>query len=56
MKKIKVNKEAHTPNTKKGMGDFMGTAVRNSIGKPIDISTSGKIGPKKIKTPPKSMA
>lgn len=56
MKKIKGNKEAHTPNTKKGMGDYMGTAVVNKVGKPIDVTGMGKITPKKMKMPPKSMA
>jgi len=56
MKKIKGFKEAHTPNTKKGMGDYMGTAVVNKIGKPIDVNGMNKVSAKKSIKPPKSMA
>lgn len=57
MKQPKVKKEWHTPNSPKGMGDYRGTAIKNPIGKiresQMDFSSPS---PKKMKTPPKSLA
>jgi hypothetical protein len=50
MKKTKPLKNAHTPNTKFGMGDFYGSGVRN----PLAISKETAY--KKNKRPPKSLA
>ena len=67
MKKGK-SKPAHTSSTKKGngdwhvshssmgMGDYYGTGVRNPIGKMRDGMGMKDISPKKLKTPPKSVA
>jgi hypothetical protein len=56
-KPYKKNKEAHTANTKYGMGDHYGTGVRAPIGKMRDDSM-GMIAmtPKKLKKPPRSLA
>lgn len=57
MKKLKGNKVAHTPNTKKGSGDFYGTGVRQPFGKMRSDSMGMiQLTPKKLKTPPKSLA
>jgi hypothetical protein len=57
MKKPKV-KQAHTANTKYGMGDFYGRAIPNKIGKIRQVYEPGvnPISPKKLKKPPKSLA
>jgi hypothetical protein len=49
-------KQAHTDNTKYGMGDYYGTGLTNKIGKIIDVT--GFESPKKVnlKKPPKSLA
>jgi len=54
---VKANKQAHVPNVKRGLGDFYGQGVRNKIGRMRDDSM-GQISltPKKLKTPPKSLA
>lgn len=49
--KSKGLKEAHTPNTKKGMGDFYGTGVRNPQGRSLDISVQAVPKVKKAKAP-----
>jgi hypothetical protein len=51
------NKEAHTPNTKYGMGDNYGSGVRAKIGTMREDSM-GMIAmtPNKLKKPPKSTA
>ena len=54
MKTTKVNKTDHTPNTKKGMGDFYGSGVKNPVMKPK--STMGVKPIKKMGKPPKSLA
>ena len=57
MKKVKTLKTAHTANSKKGMGDFYGSGVKNPMGKMKSDFGLGK-GPsaRKTKTPPKSLA
>ncbi len=54
---LKYNKNAHTPNTKFGHGDFTGRGVTQPMGKIIDsrMSDSGA-KPKKLKSPPKALA
>jgi hypothetical protein len=57
VKRLKGLKNAHTPNTKYGMGDYYGTGVRAKLGK-VREDTLGmrNITPKKLKTPPRSVA
>lgn len=56
MKAPKPLKNSHTPNTKKGQGDYYGTGVKNPIMRPKEIMGVKIDGPKKVKTAPKSMA
>jgi hypothetical protein len=57
MKKNKATQEVHTPDTKYGMGDHYGTGVRAKIGKMRSDSVGMRVlTPKKLKTPPKSIA
>ncbi len=58
MKKVssKVNKNAHTSNSKLGMGDNYGSGIRAKVGKVVDGMGMKKITPKSIKKPPKSLA
>jgi len=55
MKKTKVNKNWHTPNTKIGMGDSYGTGVRNKTARSLDVTPLGKTS-KNVGKPPKSLA
>lgn len=59
MKKAKNSskglKNAHTPNTKYGMGDYYGSGVRNPTGRIVD--GIGKTVPKgKLNNPPRGLA
>jgi len=56
MKPLKPLKNAHTPNTKKGMGDYYGTGLTNKIGKIVDVSGFEKPKNVNLKKPPKSLA
>lgn len=56
MKKSKVNKEAHTSNTKYGMGDYYGEAKRNPMGRIRDSLIVSKMSSKKTGKPPKTLA
>ena len=57
MKKLKPLKNAHTSNSKIGMGDFYGTGVKAKTGKmKVDSINMPSFSPKKLKTPPKSLA
>ena len=55
--KMKGLKHAHTPNTQRGVGDYYGQGIRNPIGR-MRSDSMGQImtTPKKLKTPPKSLA
>ncbi len=57
MKNSKIPKVAHTPNTKRGVGDYYGTGIRQPFGK-MRSDSLGMIAvtPKKLKKPPKSLA
>lgn len=55
MKKTKVNKNWHAPNTQIGMGDSYGSAIKNKVGRAIDVTPLGKPS-KNIGKPPKSLA
>lgn len=55
--KPKPLKQAHTANTKYGMGDYYGTGVKQKLGRMRDDSMGMlSLTPKKLKTPPKSLA
>lgn len=56
MKPLKSLKNAHTPNTKHGMGDFYGSGVRNPMGKVKDGMGMVTMSQKKLKKPPRSLA
>ncbi len=49
-------KTAHTPNTKKGMGDYYGSGIPAKVGRVRDISVNDVVKPSKLKKPPKSLA
>ena len=53
----KVKKEWHAPKSAKGMGDYHGTAIKNPVGKIRELQMNfSSPSPKKMKTPPKSLA
>jgi hypothetical protein len=55
-KKTKYN-QAHTDNTKYGMGDYYGTGIRAKVGRLRDDSVgASNLSKKQLKTPPKSLA
>jgi hypothetical protein len=57
MKKSKVKKESHAPNSPVGSGDYYGQGIRNPMGKiRRDYLGVMAIKPKSVKTPPKSLA
>lgn len=56
MKRIKTNKQAHTSNSKIGMGDNYGSGVKNPVGKIRDVMGITDVNPKKLRKPPKSLA
>lgn len=56
IKKTKKLAVAHTPRSPQGMGDFYGQGKRNPMGKIRDSYLTPKLGVKKTKTPPKSLA
>lgn len=51
------NREAHTANTKFGMGDYYGTGFRAKIGKIRDTTNPGfnPVSKKLLKSPPRSV-
>jgi hypothetical protein len=56
MKKLKPLKEAHTSNSKFGMGDNYGTGIKQKLGRMREDSMGmTAMTPKKLKTPPKSV-
>ena len=58
MKKKTKYKQAHTDNTKFGMGDFYGRAVPAKMGRVRQTYTPGTNppAPKSLKKPPKTLA
>ena len=56
-KKVGPNKQAHTANTKYGMGDHYGQGIKAKLGK-MRSDSMGMIAltPKKLKKPPKGLA
>lgn len=56
-KKQKVHSESHVANTKYGMGDNYGTGIKQKVGRMREDQLSySDMTPKKLKTPPKSVA
>lgn len=57
VKKTKpVLRECHTAFTKHGMGDYLGQAAKNPIGKVRDVTVGFRpVTPKQLKTKPKSV-
>lgn len=56
-KGMKGLKNAHTPNTQIGMGDYYGQAIKQKVGRMRSDSLSFSApSPKKVKNPPKSLA
>lgn len=51
-----MKKEAHTSNTKYGMGDYYGTGIKNKVGRMRDGAGQYPVAAKKLKRPPKSLA
>ncbi len=49
-------KQSHTSSAKTGSGDFYGQAVKQKVGKPIDLKLEKTLTKKQIKSPPKSLA
>lgn len=57
MKKLRHTKEWHAPNSKIGMGDYYGTAIKNPQGRIRDDSMGYKsMNLSDLKKPPKSLA
>lgn len=56
MKLPKPLKNAHTPNTKRGLGDYYGTGIRAKLGRMREGMGMQEITPKKLKVPPKNLA
>lgn len=54
--KIKPLKQAHTSDSRKGMGDYYGTGVKANMAKVKEGMGFREISKKKMKTPPKSLA
>ena len=55
-KKVGPNKQAHTANTKYGMGDNYGTGVKNPLGKMREGMGMQTLTKKKLGTAPRSLA
>jgi len=49
-------KQAHTSQSKMGMGDYYGTGITAKIGKLRDNSVEIPIKPNSLKKPPKNLA
>jgi len=55
MKSLKPNKEWHTSNSSKGMGDFYGTGLKAKVGRVRDNYDS-PVPSGKLNKPPKNLA
>ena len=53
--RLKGNKEAHTPNTTRGMGDYTGTGVKAPVGK-VKVTMGMPNKTKSAKKAPRSLA
>ena len=56
MKKLKKTPNAHTANTKYGMGDYYGVGVKQKVGILRDDYLNAPIKSKKLGKTPKSLA
>lgn len=56
MKKIKAPNQAHTSNQKTGSGDYYGQAVKQNVGRIVDVMGFSPLASKKLKKPPRSLA
>lgn len=57
MKKEKIVRNAHTANTKYGMGDNYGSGIKQKVGRIREDQLGfGYVSNKKIAKPPKSIA
>lgn len=56
MKKPKALKNAHTSNSKIGMGDNYGSGIKNKMGRSRDVMGMKPLSQKKLGKPPKSLA
>lgn len=57
MKTVKAPKTAHTSNSKRGMGDFYGTGIKQKVGRVREDTLNGiGMGKKKAKKAPRSLA
>ncbi len=57
VKPIKALKNAHTSNSKIGMGDYKGVGVKQKVGTSrLDMINLNKVGSKKMGKPPKALA
>jgi len=55
-KPLKPGRNAHTANTKYGMGDYYGSGIKNPVGKIRDVTNFTEVKAKKLGKPPKSLA
>lgn len=56
MKKIKASPNAHTADTKYGMGDYYGMGIKQKVGTLRDDYINMPSKPKTMGKPPKSLA
>lgn len=56
MKAKSKYKQAHTDNTKLGMGDYYGTGILAKMGRQRDGVGFEALSQRKLKTPPKNLA
>jgi len=54
--KSKAIKQTHSSSSKTGSGDYLGSAIRQKVGKARDIMLETPMKSKKMKMPPKSLA
>ena len=55
-KRIKAKPEAHSTNSKYGMGDSYGTGVKAKVGRSIHSSFGNVVSTEKMDIPPRSLA
>lgn len=55
-KTIKTPRQFHTSDSKKGVGEFTGTAIPNKMGKSLDIMGMKPLNKKSTKVKPRSLA
>lgn len=55
---MKKHRVAHSAESKYGMGDYYGKAVRQKMGRARDLFTPGAnpVSPKNLRKPPKTLA